>query len=566
MGWFLSPMVFQDIVTFVLTQCTLLTEVHIRHQQDDILIIGENLEHVKNAMDILIDHFASFGFIIKREKCEGPGDTVVYCGFKLFGDGAVKPNPVKRPLNKIAASTAAQLFERSKTVAETKHVLRSWLGTANYFNKWLPADLRSENLCLHTFLQKLEVGEVSRKEVADRAVDFIQSLCNWWLTSSYGLYGGTSDHEDTIVVTDSNVSGWSGCIFRLVEMTNPETDRVLPFSLSGILSNQENNLFPRDKCPENFTMLPVRFDGGRWDSALERSQSSTWRERAAAMLIIHRNREVLTGKVFILSDNKNLVNSWKDTETLTSSLSSAFQTYISYVHGALHVKRNHTIIQWVDCSARNLSALVSKRVIFTDQSFEPKRQKIEEDEVSVSSESSISESNISSEPEIPQNFTPSDQTMIGRHKYSDVSYLIENKFVTIDGDNLYTTSLMPGKVAVNSFVVPSQDSLGVLRKIHTDYGHPTISGMRKILNIWKLWVLNFKQIASTVVAGCHECLICRDTYHPKRSSLPMPKRPMEMIMADFLQPEKLTQPGFVIFRDRFSGFTEGRAIEKLDSP
>ena len=45
----------------------------------------------------------------------------------------------------------------------------------------------------------------------------------------------------------------------------------------------------------------------------------------------------------------------------------------------------------------------------------------------------------------------------------------------------------------------------------------------------------------------------------------MPKRPMEMVMADFLQPERVSQPGFVIFRDRFSGFTEGRAIEKLDS-
>jgi hypothetical protein len=40
---------------------------------------------------------------------------------------------------------------------------------------------------------------------------------------------------------------------------------------------------------------------------------------------------------------------------------------------------------------------------------------------------------------------------------------------------------------------------------------------------------------------------------------------MEMIMADFLQPEKVSQPGFVVFRDRFSGYTEGRAIEKLDS-
>ena len=35
-------------------------------------------------------------------------------------------------------------------------------------------------------------------------------------------------------------------------------------------------------------------------------------------------------------------------------------------------------------------------------------------------------------------------------------------------------------------------------------------------------------------------------------------------MADFLQPERVTQPAFLVFRDRFSGYTEGRAIEKMD--
>ncbi len=77
--------------------------------------------------------------------------------------------------------------------------------------------------------------------------------------------------------------------------------------------------------------------------------------------------------------------------------------------------------------------------------------------------------------------------------------------------------------------------------------------------------MNFVQTASLAIADCRECLLCRDTYHPKRYSIPMPKRPMEMLMADFLQPEKVSQPGFVVFRDRFSGYTEGRAIEKLDS-
>ncbi len=40
---------------------------------------------------------------------------------------------------------------------------------------------------------------------------------------------------------------------------------------------------------------------------------------------------------------------------------------------------------------------------------------------------------------------------------------------------------------------------------------------------------------------------------------------MQLVMADFLLPERNAQPGLLVFRDRYSGFTEGRAIEKLDS-
>jgi hypothetical protein len=45
----------------------------------------------------------------------------------------------------------------------------------------------------------------------------------------------------------------------------------------------------------------------------------------------------------------------------------------------------------------------------------------------------------------------------------------------------------------------------------------------------------------------------------------MAKSPMEILIADFLQPDKVKFPAFLVFRDRFSGHTEGRAIEKFDS-
>ncbi len=44
----------------------------------------------------------------------------------------------------------------------------------------------------------------------------------------------------------------------------------------------------------------------------------------------------------------------------------------------------------------------------------------------------------------------------------------------------------------------------------------------------------------------------------------MSQKPMQMIMLDFFQSVNDLQPAFIMVRDRFSGFTEGRAIEQMD--
>jgi hypothetical protein len=311
MGWFLSTLIFQDIVTYILDTCASLLPdtVEVVHQIDDILIAGTNSDDVQTAMDIIINAFIGYSFFIRKEKCEGPSNSGTFCGLKLFDDGSVKPFPIKRQLNEIASKTAADLFANSKSIEQLKFALRSWLGTANCFNKWLPTDLRNENLFLHSILPKLESGELSKQEISDRAVAFVDQLCNWWLEHSNGLYGGSNNLENTIVIVDANASGWSGCIFRLSEVEKERGSYPLPFSLTGLLSIHESELVPPPKSMDDFTLLPVRFDGARWSSKFEMSQSSTWRERAAAMLIVHRNKEVLSGKVFIVSDNRNLVGS-----------------------------------------------------------------------------------------------------------------------------------------------------------------------------------------------------------------------------------------------------------------
>jgi hypothetical protein len=519
-------------------------------------------------MEIVIATFSEHGFTIRREKCEGLDESAVFCGFRVSNDGSVKPWPIKRQLNEVAAATAAELFSKAKSVAETKHVLRSWLGTSNYFNKWLPAELRAQSLSLHSQLQKLETGEVSRKDVSESAVDFVEKLCQWWIENSYGLYGGSGQSENTLIITDANVSGWSGCIFRLVEIERGSTSFFLPFSLDGFLSANERFLIPSDKKLDDFMLLPVRFDGARWSTQFERSQSSTWRERAACMLIVHRNRDCLAGKTFIVSDNKNLVGTWKETEALTAGLCNAFQTYISHVHGGIHVKRTHPVLQWVDHCARNLSVSVNiKRVQSESDDDDDPEKRLRLSTLDENVDFERSDDSDFEDLTVP---LPEDQEMdfnesIGRYKLIEIKTALDHGWIRQKEDNFFTTSSYPGKVVEGSRIVPTVDAAELIQFIHFNYGHATAAGIRKYLSLWKLWIINFKLEVSKVVNSCEYCLKCRDTFHPRRTSIPMTKKPMEMLMADFLQPEKDLQPGFLVFRDRFSGYCEGRAIEKLDS-
>jgi hypothetical protein len=576
MGWFLSPLVFHDVITYIINHSSLDPTVSVVHQQDDILISGASEEIVKTAMVKLIEVFGTFGFTVRPEKCEGPSGSVTFCGLKLFEDGSVKPWPVKRQLTEIAASSAAEMFARSKTAAETKHILRSWLGTANYFNKWLPPELRVKSLELHSLLPLLENGEVSRSDVIEKSVDFINKLCTFWLTESYGLYGGSTS-EDTLVITDSNQSGWTGCVLKLIERDQTVSDSGIPFSLDGLLSNKSETLIPETKSSDDYALVPVRFDGGRWETVFERSQSSTWRERAAAMLAIHRNKECLSGKVWLLSDNKNLVGSWKSAESLTSALCNAFESYTSHVSGAIHIQRSHPVIKWVDLSARNLSnsesVLVSKRLPDTDLPVDPvKKPKYIVPEVS-SFPSPDPVSSTGPSPMVidspalsaPLTSTIPSNTTVGHYTSNEINPLMSKGWISRRGDRFFTTERFSGNVSPNSLIVPTCDALDVIRFIHYNYGHPTIAGTIKILRLWKLHIVNFKDSVSTIFTSCKHCLTCRDTYHPQRSFLPVASKPMEILMADFIQPDKSKLPGFLIFRDRYSGLTEGRAIERFDS-
>ena len=470
MGWFLSPSIFQDAISYVLDSCKdkLGSDISVVHQQDDILICGISVNSVETTMDIVKDTLNQFGFSVRPEKCVGPCDTVCFCGLQLYSDGSIKPAPSKRQLNELASDVAADMFSKTKNAEEVKHVLRSWLGTSNFYSKWLPGYLRSENLELHGLISKMDSNIVSIKEVKERAVKFVKDLCNWWLNESVGLYGGCDD-ENTLIVVDANKSGWSGVIFRLIEVENVESFS-LPFSISGLL--EANSSILSNINPEKCIVVPVRFDGDKWRTQFETNQSSTWRERCAAMSIVYKNRDILTGKVYLLSDNKNLVSNWKDYESLTTYMCNAYLTYISHVHGAVHVKRNHPVLQWVDQVARGVDSennVVSFPIrVRDDENFSevgdvdivPKR-------VRTLSESDVSSVDVAME---------TDQDIS-----SDFQALVDKGWIKQDGPHFYTTENYPGNVGADRFVIPKADCIKSLQKVHADYGRPTANGMTRIL-------------------------------------------------------------------------------------
>ena len=168
MGWFLSSIFFHDIVSYVLGTCfdKFPPDVKVVHQIDDILINGTCLEDVKLTMDLVIKKFVNFGFVVRKDKCKGPSDSCTFCGLKLSADGSVRS--VKRQLTEAAAQTAADVFQKTKSIEESRHILRSWLGTANYFSKWIPPDFRSKSPSLHSVLSNLDAGEITKKEIVEQ--------------------------------------------------------------------------------------------------------------------------------------------------------------------------------------------------------------------------------------------------------------------------------------------------------------------------------------------------------------------------------------------------------------
>ncbi|KAF4646888.1 hypothetical protein FOL47_005517, partial [Perkinsus chesapeaki] len=105
---------------------------------------------------------------------------------------------------------------------------------------------------------------------------------------------------------------------------------------------------------DRIAILPLRVCGERF-SKVESSRSSTWRERAALLSIIHNNQGLLSGKVVAVTDNANVGKHWHSVETEfgIGSYLTKWQTYQRCVHLTTWAERG-SLPAIADAIARSL--------------------------------------------------------------------------------------------------------------------------------------------------------------------------------------------------------------------
>ncbi|KAF4756126.1 hypothetical protein FOZ63_012701, partial [Perkinsus olseni] len=140
-----------------------------------------------------------------------------------------------------------------------------------------------------------------------------------------------NDGVGTLAVVDANHDSYGAIIFKVFEVPGDANEFA---SYSKAVFNCIPNLGEIFDLPEDrVAILPLRVCGERF-SKVESSRSSTWRERAALLNIIHNNQCLLSGKVVAVTDNANVGKHWHSVETEfgIGSYLAKWQTYQRCVH------------------------------------------------------------------------------------------------------------------------------------------------------------------------------------------------------------------------------------------
>ena len=279
--------------------------------------------------------------------------------------------------------------------------LRQWAGRFNYMTNWLTPAMKAHLHTLHSMCSEVgKSGQPMGRIAKDEVCQALKTLVEFYLEKIPVLWGVPDNNEFTVVVTDANQGSWASVVLVPVRRellglqgangtdsadncelsserqraqkteavaatacqraheTGAEAveDRSLPapFHFESLMRQVATQCPELGVDPREWVLVPVRWDGDRWPITIQR-WSSTWRERAAAMKAIGRNRSFLSGPVVLACDNCNIPRSWGDMEQhLTAGLIPDFEDFCAYVWRSIQISRKDPAMSLVDAVAREL--------------------------------------------------------------------------------------------------------------------------------------------------------------------------------------------------------------------
>ena len=350
-GWKYSPLLFSVAVEYLLNiyRNTLKdkTGIHIHHYQDDILIAGQDEDTVKKHVMGISEIFSEHSFVLNPKKTS-ISDSAVFCGYKLTSSGVI-PYP-KSPIPSDFSNHVWQCFLNGSDEQKIS-LLRSCSGKFNYYAGYLlPPQLESLRLLYRgTSLLLKQDPQVLEPTFCAQIKDAIFSLCEFILGGMLPVLqpGAVKNSFCSLLITDANVDGYCGILFRVVPGRNEEYPELS--TLFESLHDQLPDVFPH----ADLTLIPVRITGGQFTQS-EKKQSSTFRERVCQLRCVDTFYSLFSGPVVVVSDNQNVGRTWHDLdETLSYGANLVpWQRYIAVVSHIVWIPRTESLLSFVDFLAR----------------------------------------------------------------------------------------------------------------------------------------------------------------------------------------------------------------------
>ncbi|EER17922.1 hypothetical protein Pmar_PMAR027638 [Perkinsus marinus ATCC 50983] len=281
--------------------------------------------------------------IICKKMGLASGDMVDFCGVRCYRS-EIFPN-VKRPaLTTALIEESCTDFERFHDLEQRKSWIRSW----------------AEAKVILRRLQRLDPR-------SSKATSLVKELARYYLSGLVCLYvlgnGEGCQVAGTAIMVDCNKDAWAAIMFQLIIIKKSEIADIGPraigwhLALDGLAIKMCSEISLELADDEICMLLPLSLDGGSVTDE-DMLRSSTFRERKAQLLALHRFLPLCTSPVVMIGDNANSVDGryWHTLEADHAATELDLRMVTEYhrtVDATLWVPRL-SVVKLVDSMARVL--------------------------------------------------------------------------------------------------------------------------------------------------------------------------------------------------------------------